>query len=105
MQNSLWLLVALAAAVVIGFLVLAPKPAPELLVTPSSYDFETVSEPSEVQLTVANSGRGELIIYSISSTCECFQVSLSQKALRLKPGERTQLNVVFDPAGREGPAL
>jgi uncharacterized membrane protein YgcG len=102
MQNNLWLLIAVTVAVVIGFLVLAPKPTPELQITPSSYDFETVSEHREVQLTVANTGRGELIIYDISSTCECFQVSMPQKPLRLKPGEQMYLKVAFNPTEHEG---
>jgi len=47
-----------------------------------------------------NAGGADLIISSASSTCGCTVPSYSKKPL--KPGEKGEIEVVFDSAGRTG---
>jgi uncharacterized protein DUF1573 len=67
-----------------------------------SHDFGTILEGEMVvcYFEYENSGKGDLVITSVETTCGCTTPDWNKEPL--KPGKRDQLKVVFDASGRSG---
>lgn len=67
------------------------------------WDFGTVAEADgrvSHTFTGENTGDAPLVILDVVTTCGCTVPDFSRQPLR--PGDRTQITVTFDPAGRPG---
>ena len=73
----------------------SPAPAPRIVVEPASFDFGTVKPGGVVQrqFVVGNSGRADLVIESIVSSCNCTAILEEETRQTLKPGARTPVRV------------
>lgn len=69
------------------------------------HDFGTIIEGEMVvcYFEYENQGKGDLLITSVESTCGCTTPDWNKKPL--KPGDRSQLKVVFNAQGRSGAQL
>lgn len=70
-----------------------------------SHDFGTIIEGEMVMyyFEYENTGEGDLAITGVETTCGCTTLDWDKEPL--KPGERSQLKVVFDTKGRLGTQL
>ena len=97
----------------------AVQGAPVIKITPDSYDFGRVKAGGKVVstlFTVENTGRSDLIINNMDSSCGCTTAALIVNGVegprftmsmhgtnprgwsaRLKPGEQAQLKIYYDP--------
>lgn len=75
---------------------------PEIHFQQFTWDFGTIKQGEKVAhiFTFENRGKGPLVITSASSTCGCTIPEFSDKPV--DPGEKGQLEVVFDSSGRSG---
>ncbi len=74
--------------------------APELTVTPASYDFGPVSQLSKTTFELKNTGNAPLNLLGVSTSCGCTQAWFERDTLL--PGDTTPLHVSFDPNAHEG---
>lgn len=76
--------------------------APQVTFNTTSYDFGNKPEGEKVEysFTIKNSGKSDLIIRKIRSSCGCTTVSPDKKLL--KPGESTQIKASFRTTGYSG---
>jgi hypothetical protein len=76
--------------------------APKASVDTSTYNYGTVKEGTKVEhvFTLVNSGKSDLIIRKVISSCGCTTVKPQSNII--KPGGSTTLKVVFDTKGRSG---
>ncbi|MGI6680578.1 MAG: DUF1573 domain-containing protein [Bdellovibrionota bacterium] len=79
-----------------------PKGTPKLYVKNATYDFGSLSEGSRVEHTfeLQNTGNDDLHIKQTVSSCGCAVADTAKKVL--KPGEKTNLKVVFRTTGFSG---
>ena len=75
---------------------------PALLVAAATHDFGVVSqtEPQSFSFEMRNGGGGALRIERVESACGCTAALPERRAL--KPGDRAQIKVDFNPAGLRG---
>lgn len=81
----------------------APQPAPsgvpvaQLDMPSASYDFGRVSTTGDVVhiFAVQNTGTADLVISNLVTSCGCTTAELSSSVI--PPGQRADLNVIFDP--------
>jgi hypothetical protein len=75
---------------------------PQLYIAQKIIDIGIISPDSVVKktITLANLGKKELEIRKIQGNCTCLTLELAKSALA--PGEKLDLNLVFDTAGRKG---
>lgn len=57
-------------------------------------------EKIEREVEIVNSGKSDLIIKKVSPNCTCLTGDIASK--KIKPGESSQLKLVFDATGRRG---
>lgn len=76
--------------------------APKISTSDSTYNFGSVSEGSKVEHTflIKNTGNADLHIKQIITSCGCTVADVAKKIL--KPGESTNLKVVFRTSGFSG---
>lgn len=76
--------------------------APQLRLQEITVDLGKLSTKTPVtrEVSVINTGKSDLVIRAVQTNCTCVTAAVDQTTL--KPGERTILKVVFDPAGRKG---
>ena len=69
------------------------------------HDFGTIIEGERVLcfFDYENTGKGDLMILEVESTCGCTTFDWNKEAL--KPGERAQLEIIFDTNDRLGAQL
>ena len=113
------LLIIIAIAGFIYWRLTPPKDAPIIEITPSSYDFGTVSQAEGVVstlMTIKNNGIKDLILNNIDTSCGCTSASVisdGQEGPRfsmvghgtnpkdwkqvISSGESVQLKVYYDP--------
>lgn len=79
----------------------AEAPA-EINLSVAEYDFGTVpnNRPVSQAFEVRNTGRGELKITGVSTSCGCTTAEVDDR--RLLPGEAARLAVVYDPQVHDG---
>lgn len=102
MKKILFTLFLLGIAIMAGC---APVQKQALKITPSSIDFGTVDPSSGIkkaQLVVQNTGSRTLKIMNVATSCGCTEGSVGEKTLA--PGEKTPLDVRFDPSMHIGEA-
>ena len=75
---------------------------PALTVASAAYDFGIVTQGEQVPMTfeIQNKGKDQLVIRKISASCDCISFGMDQKDL--EPGERSELQVMFDTTVRIG---
>jgi hypothetical protein len=75
--------------------------APQVAVSPSSYDFGRVGpEPVTTVLDIRNEGDGPLQIESVTTSCGCTTAQVGRQTVA--PGEVADLTVTFDPQAHAG---
>jgi hypothetical protein len=91
---SLWLLVALALAACGG--------SPALELRPGSYDFGPIDAGAAVTtvLQVSNTGKGDLTIRYVTTSCGCTTAHLDRTTLQ--SGAVANLTITFDPQAHPG---
>ncbi len=79
------------------------KGAPIISLDKKEYDFGTVTDGDVVQTTfvITNTGKSPLIITDAKTTCGC-TVPTWPKDKPIAPGESTEIEVVFNTAGKGG---
>jgi Protein of unknown function (DUF1573) len=79
-------------------------PQPQIQTLAPNYDFGTVLEgtPVKHEFTIKNSGKADLVIGHVQTSCGCTVAESDKK--RLAPGEQTQLPVTFDTRHEKGHA-
>jgi hypothetical protein len=77
-------------------------PAGKIVFESTVHDFGHIvdTEPAVCEFKFRNDGPGDLIIYSVNSTCGCTVAELDKTIY--KPGESGSLGVTFDPSGKHG---
>lgn len=77
----------------------------DILFDTLSHDFGTIIEGERVLcfFEYENTGDGDLVIMEVESTCGCTTFAWNKEPL--KPGERAQLEVIFDTNDRLGAQL
>lgn len=97
----LMILVALVAAVAVGYAALPQTPG-QIEVSTTEFDFGTVPNTGPVSQTfqVRNTGKGPLEIAGVSTSCGCTTAEIGSQ--RLAPGEATDLVVTYDPLAHDG---
>lgn len=75
---------------------------PQLKISQEKLDFGTVNEGEKIERTfeIKNEGEGLLEITNVRTSCGCTLASVGSK--KLKPGETTEVKVVFDTRGYQG---
>lgn len=100
----------------IGFKNYSLKDAPVMQITPTSYDFGSVSVAEgavSTTMEVENQGKNNLVIDEMKSTCDCTSASLTVDGIEspafgmhdtktgwsaiLKPGQKAKLKVNYNP--------
>ncbi|QSE96774.1 DUF1573 domain-containing protein [Fulvivirga lutea] len=76
--------------------------APKLVIAESVHDYGRIKngETAQTSFTIVNQGQSELQIRKVVPNCSCLVSTLDAK--KIKPGESTQLKVIFDSDGRRG---
>jgi len=76
--------------------------APKITIEKASFDFGTINQGDKIEhdFSFTNSGKSDLIIRKTKGSCGC-TVGTPEKST-LKPGESTNLHVVFNSAGKSG---
>lgn len=76
--------------------------AAKLVFDKTEINFGNVSQTQKTtgEFIISNNGKTDLIIRKVKASCGCTAVN-PQKML-LKPGEKTSMKVIFDPAGKAG---
>jgi hypothetical protein len=79
-----------------------PEGAPRLTFEKTSHSFGTVSDARTytVRFPFTNTGTGRLRITSIKASCGCTVPTLDR--YEFDPGEGSAIEVVYDPAGKQG---
>ncbi len=79
---------------------LAKAPAAEFKET--NFNFGNIKQGDKVEhtFTVTNYGKSDLIIRKVQASCGCTAVNPSKNVI--KPGEKTDIKVIFDSKGRKG---
>ncbi|KUO59040.1 hypothetical protein APF79_10450 [bacterium BRH_c32] len=74
----------------------------KLTLTKNYFDFGNIKEGKIVEVTIAfkNSGKKDLIIKDVKTSCGCTAVLLSSK--KLKPGEQGDMRIELDTSNRTG---
>jgi hypothetical protein len=74
----------------------------KLTLTKNYFDFGNVKEGKIVEVTIAfkNSGKKDLVIKDVRTSCGCTAALLSSK--KLKPGEQGDLRIELDTSNRSG---
>lgn len=74
----------------------------KLTLTKNYFDFGNVKEGNIVEVTIAfkNSGKKDLLIKDVKTSCGCTAALLSSK--KLKPGEQGDLRIELDTSNRTG---
>ncbi len=69
---------------------------PQIEITPSTFDFGEVEYGAiaEHNFKIKNSGRQDLEIKKVATSCACTSAEVGKKTL--KPGEETGLNVIYN---------
>jgi hypothetical protein len=80
----------------------SPAAAPRIVVEPASFDFGTIKPAHVVQkeFVLRNDGRGDLVIESIVSSCNC--AAVLDETQTLKPGARAPMRVRLTAPAAEG---
>lgn len=88
--------------ILLAFVLAACGGRPTLAVVPATYDFGEIAAdvPVTTTLRVANTGRGELSISGVTTSCGCTTAQLEETVLA--PGAATDLTVTFDPQAHPG---
>jgi hypothetical protein len=75
---------------------------PTLVFDEESYDFGQISQGEKVEhsFTFTNEGDADLIISSATGSCGCTVPSYPKKPV--KPGQKSEVLVVFDSNGKKG---
>lgn len=104
-QKPMWIV-----AVLIGLLILAvaagyaalPQSPGQIELSVTEFDFGTVLNTGPVSqvFQVRNVGRGVLEITGVSTSCGCTSAEIGNR--RLRPGETTDLRVIYDPLAHDG---
>ncbi len=76
-----------------------------LTIDRTKHDFGKIQETERAQtkFKLVNTGVAELIVTEVKTSCGCTAGTLRQD--RLQPGEKTWLDVSFDPTGKAGSIL
>ena len=76
--------------------------APKISFEKSTFDFGTINQGDKIEhdFSFTNTGKSDLIIRKTKGSCGC-TVGTPEKST-LKPGESTNLHVVFNSAGKSG---
>lgn len=76
--------------------------APQITVSPESYDFGDIpaAEPVSGHLTLRNAGDKPLQIESLSTSCGCTTAEVDKQTI--PPGDAAYLTVTFDPQAHPG---
>jgi len=76
--------------------------APKLVFENENFNFDTVAQRSKVKhsFVFTNDGKSELIIRKTKSSCGC--TATNPEKTHLQPGESSQIDIVFNTAGRKG---
>ncbi|MEX2161167.1 MAG: DUF1573 domain-containing protein [Anaerolineales bacterium] len=71
---------------------------PELSVEPLEFDFGdvTLGDLATQDVTIANTGSGELVIEGIATSCGCTTANIDEN--RIPAGQETILHITFDSA-------
>ncbi len=96
MRNLLFVLVLLSGVL------FAQGKGPVMDIPETDYDFGDIAIGDEVthNFVIRNGGDEDLLIKRVKASCGCTAVSPEKKLL--KPGESTNIGVVFDTKGRKG---
>jgi len=88
--------------VAISFASFAQFYGPKLLVQPSTHDFGEITQGEKVThvFVLTNNGGDLLIIEKVQASCGC--TAANPEKNELAPGESTNLEVIFNSAGRHG---
>lgn len=85
-----------------GYFRASVSPAPNLTVTPPSYDFGSITpEPAKKRFKLENTGNGVLRIERVSTSCSCTSAELTNR--KITSGDAATLTVTFDPTAMEPP--
>lgn len=101
-SNRILLLVSLILFTFVIFYGCSKPEPPKLILSEESWHFGEVppdEKPAHI-FKIKNEGKQELIIDSVSASCSCVILDLSQK--EIPPGQETQFTATFDPYGYEG---
>lgn len=76
--------------------------APKIVVDNPSFDFGTIKSGEKVEhmYKITNTGKSDLIIRKVKSSCGCTAVLPSSKVIH--PGETSDLKTVFNSRGKKG---
>jgi hypothetical protein len=76
--------------------------APHAVFDQTEFDFGTIKKGKKTNFSykLTNTGKRDLIIHKVSSSCGCTVVNPESPVL--KPGESTLLHVTFDSTGKDG---
>ena len=76
--------------------------APKISFEKSTFDFGTINQGDKIEhdFSFTNTGKSDLVIRKTKGSCGC-TVGTPEKST-LKPGESTNLHVVFNSAGKSG---
>ena len=76
--------------------------APAAVYEPLNYDFGDIKQDKDAEytFTLKNTGKSDLIIRNVRSSCGCTAVTPSKTVI--KPGETAPIKVSFDPRGKRG---
>lgn len=106
---TFWATIAMVLSSMPAWAAAAPSPMPtgpqpRIQAVNPVYDFGHVLEGTQVkhEFTIKNTGRADLIIGQVQSSCGCTVAQTEKK--RLAPGEETQLPVTFDTSHERGRA-
>ncbi len=89
--------------IILALCALAAPAHAQLIFTPDSWDFGTISETDgRVSHTFTGENRSDkpVVILDVVTTCGCTVPDFSKKPIL--PGEKTQITVTYDPANRPG---
>lgn len=73
-----------------------------LTISPKELDLKTISKNSvqKESVTLTNKGQTKLEIRKIQGNCDCLTMTMPKD--ELSPGESVELQIIFDPKGRQG---
>lgn len=76
--------------------------APKFYIENTHFDIGNISNKKKIKhhISIENKGKSTLIIRKIISSCSCTHASVKNKNLDI--GERTYIDVVFNPKGKRG---
>src|SRR5208283_709756 len=92
------------ALVILAPVICMAQPAPHISFDAVDFDFGKISADAKVthRYKVTNTGQAPLNITGVNPACGCTSTVLGK--CTLGPGEGTEIEVTFNPAGYQGPA-